>query len=78
MKKRKKKKKEKVKEKEREKKRKNKNEGECVRVRGEKKKRNDTSLCDLRRTGGRNVLGQETKLVHATRAKRGYQNLRVL
>ena len=51
-----------------------------MRVRGKrdgerrKKKRNDPSLRDLRRTSGQNALGQETKLVHATRATRGYQN----
>ena len=42
-----------------------------------KKKRNDTSLRDLRQTGDRNASGQETKLAHATRATRGYQKLRV-
>ena len=54
-----------------------------MRVRGkrdgerrEKKKRkgNNTSLYDIRRTGSRNSSGQETKLVHATRATRGYRN----
>ena len=52
-----------------------------MRVRGEKngerrkkRKGNDTSLCKLQRTGGRNVSGQETKLVHATRATREYRN----
>ena len=40
----------------------------------EKKKRNDTSLHDLLLTGGRNSLEQETKLVYAIRATRGYRN----
>ena len=44
---------------------------------GKKKKGNDTSLCDLQRTGGRNTLRQETKLVHVTRATRRYQKLGV-
>ena len=43
-------------------------------VRGEKKKGNGTSLHDLRQTDGRNASRQETKLVHATRATRGYRN----
>ena len=45
-------------------------------MRGEKKKKkgNDTSLRDLRRTGGRNASGQETKLVHVMKATRGYRN----
>ena len=43
---------------------------------GEKKKRNGTSLRDLRLTGDRNASGKKTKLVHATRAMRGYQKLR--
>ena len=49
-----------------------------MRVRGKrdserkKKKGNDTSLRDLRRTGGQNASGQEIKLVHTTRATREY------
>ena len=42
-----------------------------------KKKGNDTSLCDLEKTGSRNASGQETKLVNATRATCEYQILRV-
>ena len=52
-----------------------KNEGEWV-IRERKKKGNDTSLGDLKQIGGRNALGQETKLVHAAIATRGYQKLR--
>ena len=44
---------------------------------GEKKEGNDTSFRDLWRTDGRNASGKETKLVHVTRATRGYQKLRV-
>ena len=44
----------------------------------EKKKRNDTSFRDLQRIGGQNASGQETKLVHETRATREYHKLRVL
>ena len=40
----------------------------------EKEKRNGTSLRDLQLTGGRNSSKQETKLVYAIRATRGYQN----
>ena len=46
-------------------------------MREEKKKGNNTSLRDLRRTNGRNASGQETKLAHATRATCGYQKLLV-
>ena len=53
------------------------NEGECVIRERRKKKMNDTSLRDLRRTRGRNASGQETKLVHTTRATHEYQKLRV-
>ena len=42
-----------------------------------KKGRNDTSLHDLWLTSCRNASGQETKLVHVTRATHGYQKLRV-
>ena len=73
--------KEKEKEKERERKRKNKKEGECVRLRGKrdgerrkKRKGNGTSLPDLRQTNDRNTSGQETKLVHTTKAMRRYRN----
>ena len=38
------------------------------------KKRNDTSLPDLRLTGGQNLWEQEAKLVYAIRVTRGYRN----
>ena len=41
----------------------------------EKEKENDISLRNLWRIGGQNASGQETKLVYATRATRGYQKL---
>ena len=42
--------------------------------RGERKtkKMNDTSLRNLWLTGGRNASRQETKLIHVTRAMRGF------
>ena len=40
----------------------------------EKRKRNSTSIHDLRLIGGRNSSKQETKLVHAIRATCGYRN----
>ena len=44
------------------------------RKKGGKKKGNDTSLRDLRLTSGGSASGQETKLVHATRARVGTRN----
>ena len=51
-------------------------ESERKKRRREEKKRkgNNTSLRDFRRTDGRNASGQETKLVHTTRAMHGYRN----
>ena len=49
--------------------------GQCMKWKREKKKRDDTSLRDLLLIDSRNASGQETKLVHAKRATRGYQKL---
>ena len=69
-------------EKEKEKKEKKRKKGKKMRRksrawrRGERKRKKkiDTSLCDLRLTGGRNSSKQEAKLVYAIKATRGYQN----